>query len=76
MNYSLIPQIEYLIKWRGYPSSENTWEPRQHLNCARLLAAFDRKWKRQVAAEGQHATYIVEKIVARREHFGIVLKDI
>ena len=24
-------RVEYEIKWKGYPSSENTWEPRQQL---------------------------------------------
>lgn len=27
-----IPQIkEYLVKWQGYNSDENTWEPRKNL---------------------------------------------
>jgi hypothetical protein len=32
----------YLIKWEGYPQSENTWEPRTNLNCLELLAEFHR----------------------------------
>ena len=24
-------KVEFLVKWRGYPTSANTWEPRQRL---------------------------------------------
>ncbi|XP_053908232.1 histone-lysine N-methyltransferase SUV39H1 isoform X3 [Cuculus canorus] len=27
----------YLVKWCGYPSSSNTWEPRKNLHCRGLL---------------------------------------
>ncbi|XP_072217023.1 histone-lysine N-methyltransferase SUV39H1-like isoform X2 [Excalfactoria chinensis] len=27
----------YLVKWRGYPDSANTWEPRKNLRCRGLL---------------------------------------
>ena len=31
----------YLVKWKGYPHSENTWEPKNNLrNCQKLLQQF------------------------------------
>ncbi|KAK4516442.1 uncharacterized protein ATC70_011414 [Mucor velutinosus] len=30
----------YEIKWKGYSSSENTFEPERNLNCPELLKAF------------------------------------
>ncbi|KAF7321538.1 Chromo domain-containing protein [Mycena kentingensis (nom. inval.)] len=30
----------YLIKWKGYPEADSTWEPRQNLQCPELLTAF------------------------------------
>lgn len=27
----------YLIKWKGYPANENTWEPTKHLNNSMAL---------------------------------------
>ena len=36
------PRIEYLVRWRGYPEWEATWEPLQHLaNAQQALAAFE-----------------------------------
>lgn len=33
---------EYLVKWLGYPDSENTWEPKAHLmNCQQLLKGYE-----------------------------------
>ena len=33
----------YLIKWKGYPSDENTWEPLTNLNCSRMLHQYHRR---------------------------------
>jgi hypothetical protein len=35
-------KLEYFVKWKGYPTSDNTWEPIEHLaNCADLVTTFD-----------------------------------
>lgn len=30
----------YLVKWRGYLESENTWEPKRNLKCPKLMKQF------------------------------------
>lgn len=32
--------MAYLIKWRGYPESDATWEPVSNLFCKELLEEF------------------------------------
>lgn len=38
--------VEFLVQWKGYDSSQNTWEPREHLAGAlHVLRAFESKQK-------------------------------
>ena len=40
-------RIEYLVKWKGYDNSENTWEPAKHLmNAQRLLKRFHQQHRK------------------------------
>ena len=38
-------QVQYLVKWANYPSSENTWEPGENILDSRLLDEFNKKSK-------------------------------
>jgi hypothetical protein len=35
--------VQYLIKWKGYEHTDNTWEPLQHLRCPEKLEEFHRR---------------------------------
>ena len=35
-------KIQYLIKWKGYPLSEASWESENNLNCPDLLEEFNK----------------------------------
>lgn len=45
-------KTQYLLKWKGYDSDENTWEPEENLDCQDLLEEFNRKTR--LRDEGRH----------------------
>merc|ERR1712161_20682 len=59
------PKIEYLVKWKGYPSSKSTWEPSESLRDTALdtVLAYDAK----VETVKDDDTYLeVEEIMEHR----------
>ncbi|KAL7677820.1 hypothetical protein ACOME3_004053 [Neoechinorhynchus agilis] len=36
-------RVMYLLKWKGYPKNESTWEPSENCNCEELINQFEAK---------------------------------
>ncbi len=40
-------KMHFLVKWKGYPTSDNSWEPRENLHAVWLIAEYNKKKQKQ-----------------------------
>ncbi|RVE59306.1 hypothetical protein OJAV_G00187350 [Oryzias javanicus] len=54
--------VEYLLKWKGWPPKYSTWEPEEHILDRRLVQAYEEKEERERAVSCRKKSQKAKKL--------------
>jgi hypothetical protein len=46
-------KLHYLVKWKGYPTSDNSWEPRENIHAEALIKEFHERNSKHIKTKAR-----------------------
>lgn len=65
-SFLLYPQFEYYVKWQGFPSTSNTWEPACNFLCPDMIRDYHEKKR-----EEKRLSDLEKKKIQRRKSVSV-----
>src|SRR5712692_223856 len=59
--------LQYLIKWKGYPEADNTWEPADQVHAPQLIKAYHRQHPLEDKRERTSARLIIRTLSSKHQ---------
>lgn len=68
-------KAEFFVKWKGFPSSGNTWEPVDHVyHCLELLLEYEKKKEAKLKSDSKG--HLSESAISQLPLFKVLSSDI